>query len=168
MKTTTAVKRISSPESEEMITSFLNNHPQGVLTTIAKNGLPNSSVVNTFDIDRYHRAFMTKRTTRKFKNLLVNKAITFLSYDEFSRTELEVEGIAQLVTDKKREDEILKIIKKDAKNGRRHISPYVSDEDDYALFIIYPRTMHMATYWERENGIDAYHESIEFDLSMKA
>lgn len=167
MKATTAVKHLSSVESEEMVTSFLNNHPQGVLTTLTKNNMPQSSVVNIFDLGNYHYSFMTKQTTRKSKNLQDNFHVSFLTYDSFSRTELEIEGIALLVENKKEEAEILHAIENDAKNGRRHISPYVNKADDFVLYVIYPRMMLMSTYWEREQGIEAYHESIEFDLITK-
>lgn len=167
MKTTTLVRNISSPQAEDMITSFINNHPQGVITTVNKSGRLQSSVVNVFDLDNYQRVFMTKKSTRKYKNLQSNKVVSFMTYDPYSRTELEIEGMAEMVTDKKQNDEIVQIIADDARNGRRHISPYVDDMDDYALFIIYPRKIHMTTYWEDEEGIEAFHESIEFDLSTK-
>ncbi|HEY8992873.1 MAG TPA: pyridoxamine 5'-phosphate oxidase family protein [Candidatus Microsaccharimonas sp.] len=167
MKTTTAVKHISSPESEAMINSFLRTHPQGVLTTISKQGLLNGSVINVFELDNYQLAFMTKKSTRKFVNLQSNPTVSFVTYDALSRTELEVQGIAQAVHDKVEQADVLTLIKNDAKNGRWHTSPYVSVEDDYALFMIYPRKMHMTTYWERSVGMEAFHESIEFDLSMR-
>lgn len=164
MNITTTVKHTSSSESEEIITSYVNSHPQGVITTISKDGVPQSSVVNLFQINNYHMAFMTKRTSRKFTNLAANQAVAFLTYDPFSRTEVEIEGIAHEVKDKGQEADILQVIAEDAVYGRRHISPYVSEADDYVLFIIYPRKMHMTTYWERSKGIEVFHESIEFEL----
>jgi len=167
MKTITAVRNISSPESEAMIVSFLKTHSQGVLTTVNKQGLLQGSVINVFELGNYNLAFMTKKSSRKSVNLNSNPTISFVTYDAFSRTEVEVQGIAQLVQDTTEQQEILSLIKEDAKNGRRHISPYVSEEDDYSLYIIYPRKMHMATYWERSTGMEAFHELIEFDLSTK-
>lgn len=168
MKITTAVKKFSSPETGEMIVSFLHNHPQGVLTTIEEYGSLQSSVVTVYELDGYHLGFMAKFESRKFKNIEANPIVSFMTYDPFSRTELEVEGLAQAVCDKKQEKEILEIIRMDQKNGRQHISPYVSEKDIYALFVIYPAKVHMTTYWEQPTGADVYHESIEFDLTMKA
>lgn len=168
MKITTAVTKISSPDSEAMITSFLKNHPQGAMTTINDKGTLEGSVVTFYELDNYHIAFMTKKTTRKFKNIQANPIVSFVTYDPFSRTEVEIQGIAQLVHDVAEQEEILKLIKESSKEGRQHISPYVSVADDYALFIIYPRKIHMATYWEKSSGIDTFHESIEFVLSMIA
>jgi len=167
MKTATAVTHISSPEAEEMITSYINNHPQGVLTTLSKLGAPQSSVVNLFDLGQYQHAFMTKKTTRKYTNLQRNNMVSFMTYDPFSQTEVEIEGIAQLVTDEVQNEKIVQVIADDARNGRRHLSPFVSDIHDYALFIIYPSKIHMTTYWQRNDGIEAFHESVEFDLQTK-
>lgn len=168
MNTTTRIKHFSSPESEEMIASFIATHPQGVISTIEMRGTVQSSVVNIYQLHNFHLAFMTKRTTRKFKNLQSNPTISFMTYDPFSRTEVEIEGIAQLVHDKAQESEILDIMKEDSKKGRWHVSPYVSEEDDSALFIIYPKKAHMTTYWDKASGIEVFHESLEFDVKMRS
>lgn len=168
MKITTAVKHFSSPESEEMIKSFIENHPQGVISTISSTGRLQGSVVNVYGLDNYHLAFMTRRTTRKFKNLQQNPTVSFVTYDPFSRTEAEIEGIAQLVHDEKQIKEILQIIEQDAKKGRWHLSPYVDADDDFVLFVIYPKKAHMTTYWDRGSGMDAFHESIEFNVKMRS
>lgn len=168
MKITTAIKHISSPESEEMISSFVHAHPQGVMTTITKNGRLQGSVINIFELDNYQLAFMTRKDTRKVKNLQDNSTVVFVTFDPFSRTEVEVEGIAHPVEDKKQEGAILKLIDESAKEGRRHVSPYVSKDDDFALYIIYPKKIHMTTYWERDSGMEAFHESLEFEISKKS
>ena len=166
MTITTTIRHSSSPDSETMIFSFLRNHPQGALTTITREGVLQSSIINSFDLDNYYLAFMTKKDTRKYKNLQQNPIVSFISYDDFGRTEVEIEGIARLVTDKAQEAEIMEIIKVDETRGRRHVSPYVKETDDHVVFIIYPRKVHMTTYWEKETGVETFHESIEFNISM--
>lgn len=165
--TTTAIKHISSPDSEEMITSFINSHPQGILTTLNKSGEMQGSVINIFDLDNYQFAFMTRKDSRKYKNLLENPSVSFVTFDPFSRTEAEIEGITELVNDETQTNKILGIISEAAKLGKWHVSPYVSTDDDYALFVIYPSNIHMTTYWERDSGIEAFHESLEFEVSTK-
>lgn len=165
MKITTAIKHISSPESEEMITSFVHAHSQGVITTVTKSGRLQGSVINVFDLDNYQLAFMTRKNTRKAKNLQDNPTVVFVTYDPFSRSEVEIEGVAHLVEEKEQEDTILTLIDEAAKEGRWHVSPYVSKDDDFALYIIYPKKIHMTTYWERDSGIEAFHESLEFEIS---
>lgn len=166
MTITNDIQHKSSSSADEIILSFLDTHPQGVVATISKNGRLQGSVVNLFDLGDYQFAFMTKRNTRKYKNLLANPTISYVASDSFSRTEVEIEGIAALVHDKKQEEQILNVIDEAATLGRRHVSPYVNKTDDYALFIIYPKKIHMTTYWEKEGGVDIYHESIDFNLSM--
>lgn len=168
MKITTAIKHFSSPESKESITSFIATHPQGVLSTIDIRGVIQSSVINIYQLENIHLAFMTKKTTRKSKNLQSNPTISFVTYDPFSRSEVVIEGIAQKVHDKNKLFEILAVIEKDGEKGKWHISPSVDENDDIALFVIYPKKIHMTTYWERDSGVEEFHESIEFEVSMKS
>ena len=149
-----------------MILSFLDSRPQGVLATISKNGRLQGSVVNIFDLGDYQFAFITKKNSRKYKNLQSNPTVSFVASDALSRSEVEIEGIASLVHDKRKTNDILRAIEESAVLGRRHVSPYVTPDDDYALFIIYPKKIHLTTYWEREDAIEIYHESIDFNLSM--
>ena len=166
MTITTTVKHKTSEDSEEMIFSFLRNHPQGSLSTLTSEGIIQSSVVNIFDLGNFYLAFMTKPTTRKYKNIQHTPIVSFLTYDDFGRTEVEVEGIAQLVTDKKEKETVMKDIKQEEAEGRRHLSPYVTSNDEPALFIIYPRKIHMTVYWEKDSTVDIFHEVIEFDVAM--
>lgn len=168
MTITTTLKHRSSPESGEMITSFINNHPQGSLTTVTKEGTLQSSVVNVYEITDNQYSFMTKKDTRKHINIHGNPIVSFLTYDVFSQTEAEIEGMAMIVNDQKEIDRILKEIRIESQGGRRHTSPYVDEFDDYVLYTIYPRKMHMTTYWKRENGMEVYHEYVEFDTKMEA
>jgi hypothetical protein len=111
---------------------------------------------------------MTKKDTRKSKNIHNSPIISFLTYDPLSKTEAEIEGIAMLVTDEKEAEKIVTTIRADAELGSRHVSPYVNEFDDYLLFTIYPYKMHMTTYWERESGMEAFHEDVEYDTKMNA
>lgn len=168
MTISNVAKHVSSPESEEMISSFLPAHPEGVLTTLNPSGALQSSVINIFMLDDYQFVFMTRRSTQKFKNLQHNPTVSFVCYDTFSRAEVAIEGITSLIVDGAQIKEKLELIKKDAQNGSHHIPPYVTAEDDYALFTIHPRKIHMTTYWKRGEEMEAFHESIEFELAMKS
>lgn len=150
-----------------MITSFINSHPQGSITSIAKDGTVQSSVVNVFESSDTEYSFMTKKDTRKYINIHNNPIISFLTYDPVSRTEVEIEGIGMLVTGIEEVDKIITKIRSDSKLGSFYTSPYVNESDDYALFTIYPRKMHMTTFWQRDTGTEVYHESIDFDTKMK-
>lgn len=167
MTITTTIKRRSSPESSEMIASFINSHPQGSLTTVTKEGVLQSSVVNVYEIVDGQYSFMTKKGTRKYINIHGNPIVSFLTYDVFSQTEAEIEGMAMVIYDQKEIDRILKKIRIESQGGRRHTSPYVNEYDDYVLYMVYPRKMHMTTYWEREEEMGVYHEYVEFDTKMK-
>lgn len=166
MDITSTVQHRTSPDSDKMILLFLRNHPQGVLTTLTKNATPQSSVVTLYCIDDYRFVFMTKKQTRKNRNLQINPALSFLSYDVFSRTEVEIEGIAHIIDSVSQQDEVVEIIKREAEKGRWHISPYVTNKDNYILFAVYPKSIHMTTYWEHKTGTKVYDEAINFNVSM--
>ena len=167
-KTVTSIKiRTSSSESEAAIATFMDNHPQGMLATIDTNGHPQGSVINVCKVDNNRFAFMTKRDTRKHTNLQANAAVVFVAFDPFSRTEAELEGVAYVIDDTNETQQILKIFDEAAKKGRWHVSPYVSARDDFVLYAIYPRKLHMVTYWDQASGMKAFHESIDFDITAK-
>lgn len=151
-----------------MITSFINTHPQGSITTTSKEGMLQSSVINVISINDAQYSFMTKKDSRKSKNIYHSPIVSFITYDPFSKTEAEIEGIAMLVADEREAEKIVTKIRADSKLGGRHISPYVNEFDDYILFTIYPHKMHMTTYWEREEGMEAFHEDVEFDTKMNS
>ena len=167
MTITTTVRHTTSPESEDMIFSFLRTHPQGTLSTVSHEGIVQTSVINVFDIGNFYLAFMTKKGTRKYKNLQLNPTVSFLSFDDFGRTEVEVEGIARLVSDKKEKEAIMGDIKGEENKDRRHTSPFVTSTDEPQLFVIYPRKIHMTVYWEKDASTDVFHESMEFNIAMK-
>ena len=168
MTITTSIRRKSSPESEEMITSFVTSHSQGALTSTAKDGTLQSSVVNVFETGDSQFSFMTKKDTRKSANIHNNPIVSFITYDPVSRTEVEIEGVAMLVVDPGEVREVLKKIRSDSDLGRPHISPYVNEFDDYVLYTIYPRNIYMTTFWELEKTIEVFREFIEFDMKMSS
>ncbi|MDB5161810.1 MAG: Pyridoxamine 5-phosphate oxidase [Candidatus Saccharibacteria bacterium] len=166
MTITTSIRYRSSVESEEMINSFITTHPQGSITTANKEGRLQSSVINVSSVSDSQYSFMTKKDTRKSVNIHNSPIVSFITYDPLSQTEAEIEGIAMLVTDKEEAEKIVTKIRADSDLGSRYISPYVNEFDDYILFTIYPYKMHMTTYWERGNGMEVFHEDVEFDTKM--
>jgi general stress protein 26 len=167
MTTKSKITQTSSQDSIEMIASFINAHPQGALTTIAKEDRLQSSVVNVFETHPLMYTFMTKIDTRKYNNIHKDNSISFITYDPFSRTEASIEGIAIEVTNKNKVEEILTKIRHDSQLGRWHVSPFVNEFDDYILFTIYPSTIHMTSFWEHESNIETFHEIIEFETTTE-
>jgi general stress protein 26 len=119
--------------------------------------------VNVFETHPLKYIFMTKIDTRKYSNIHADNTISFITYDPFSRTEASIEGNAIEVTDKNEINEILTKIRRDSQLGRWHVSPFVDEFDDYALFAIYPTVIHMTTFWQHDNNTDVFHEIIELE-----
>lgn len=165
MTITSKLKTKPTKFNKEMINSVIANHAEVVLTTINPSGTPSSSVVTLHKLGHYTYFFMTKDTTKKYDNLETNPNVTLMIFDPFSRTELEIKGLAEYNWSDHVRQRALKIIDRDAKLGRHHISPYVSKKDAYALYIIHPQSIHMSTFWDRGNGPEIFQASIEFTVT---
>lgn len=164
MTVTSVLKKKPTKFSREIIVSTIENHPEGALATINPDGTPSNSVVTLHKLSTYQYFFMTKDTTKKHDNIEMNPNVSFLIFDPFSRTELEIKGIAQYIWDATTEKRALKIINHDAKKGRHHTSPFVTKEDAYALYTLHPSSMHLSTFWDRGEGPRRYQASIEFSI----
>jgi len=161
---TSEVQETPSKFAKELITSTIENHAEGVFTTINSDGTPSSSVITLHKLEDYTYFFMTKDTTKKYDNLEFNPNISYLVFDPFSRTELEIKGLTEFIWDEHTRKHALKIIEKDRHKGRGHISPFVATEDSYALFTIHPQSIHFTTYWDKGDGPEIYRETIEFTV----
>lgn len=148
-----------------MITSTIENHPEAVLTTINPDGTPSSSVITLHELSKYHYFFMTKDTTKKYDNLETNPNISLMIFDPYSRTELEIKGIADFIWDEHTRRRAVNIIKRDSKHGQHHTSPYVTLEDPVAFYTIHPESMHLTTFWDTGKGPEIFQATIEFTIT---
>ncbi len=165
MNISSHIKTTSSPESIEMIASFLENHVEGVITTINEEGIPQASVINVSVKQNFETFFVTERQTTKYKNLQNNHNVVFVSYDSFSRAEVEIEGVAYEVSDEQvRADEKAKV-EEAIQLHKRHTPPYKSIHSaEHPVFVIFPKRIHMVTYLKDAAETQAFHETIEFNL----
>ncbi|HTK05440.1 MAG TPA: pyridoxamine 5'-phosphate oxidase family protein [Candidatus Eisenbacteria bacterium] len=82
---------------------FLKGQVIGVVSTVSQAGEPESATVFYWanDIDKKRKTFdlyfVTRRHTRKFQNLLFNKAVAFVIGTEFRSSTLQLQGEAELI-----------------------------------------------------------------------
>jgi len=164
MTLTSTLEKKPSKATKEIISSIIDNHAEGVLCTVNPDGTPSSSVVTLHTFAPYHYFFMTKDTTKKYDNLEMNPNVSFLIFDPFSRSELEIKGVTEFIWDARTRKRALKIIDHDKTKGRHHSSPYVSENDAHALYSIHPETIHFTTFWDKGNGAKIYEEMLVFTL----
>lgn len=90
---------IAISESRKRITDFLENNKVGVLATCSNAGMPYAATVYiTFDQD-LNIYFVTRKETRKNRNLHDNGQAAIAIYNATSQATLQAEGGAIEVTD---------------------------------------------------------------------
>lgn len=156
--------RTSSPDSMRMIQSFFENHPEAVLATIGEDGLPHTAVIYITVNGKFETIFVAKKDTVKYKNLLHNQNVSLTCFDGFSRATVTISGKAKQIGDKQEQERWIKALEDTTARGdRTHTPPYISiNLDDFAVYKIYPETIHMVTYLRLNSGMYDFHESIEF------
>jgi len=90
---------IAIGESRQHLVEFLEHNKVGVLATTSKQGKPHAATVYiTFDQD-LNLYFVTRKETRKSRNLQSNNQIAIAIYNAASQTTLQAEGTAIEVSD---------------------------------------------------------------------
>lgn len=86
-------------ESRQQVVNFLENNKIGVLATASNLGKPHAATVYiTFD-QELNIYFVTRKETRKSRNLHDNNQIAIAIHNAASQTTLQAEGTAIEVTD---------------------------------------------------------------------
>jgi uncharacterized pyridoxamine 5'-phosphate oxidase family protein len=161
---THTIKTMSSPESPEMIRSFLDSHTEGVLTTLDEHGSPHASVIDVHVNARFETVFIIKTDSVKYKNILTNDKVVFVCFDQFSRDEVQIEGNAFEITDRQMIDTEKQRIEAGITANERKIPPYTNIlSDDFAVCVIQPSLVHSVIYMRTDADVEAFHETIEFE-----
>jgi len=79
---------------KKKVLDFLNKQQLGVLSTVTLDGNPESAVVGFGVMDNLELFFGTQNYTRKYKNLIVNKNVSFVTGWDDNIT-IQYEGISQ-------------------------------------------------------------------------
>jgi len=90
---------IAISESRQRLVDFLENNKIGVLATASNSGIPHAATVYlTFD-QELNIYFVTRKETRKSRNLHTNNQAAIAIYNAASQTTLQAEGAVIEVTD---------------------------------------------------------------------
>jgi uncharacterized pyridoxamine 5'-phosphate oxidase family protein len=93
--------------TKNSIFSWLQKHPVATVATLSKNTKPELAVVYTYVDKDFNCYFITKESTRKYKNLRRDKAITVAWFNDLDLTMCEMTGDAFVVEDAKEVSEII-------------------------------------------------------------
>lgn len=137
-----------SDENKTRALKFLQEHESAVISTISSEGELESAFVFYFADDAFNLYLMTKRMTRKAKNVLENGKAAFVVVDESTMTTLQGSGEASEVVDSESNQEIFsKLIRVIARNVKDWPPPISKLGESDAVFIrIKPHWLRMADF----------------------
>lgn len=152
------IQSTSSPQTEELVSSFLAEHYTGVLTTADSAANPHGAVVYYLPEPDLTLSFVTKEETQKFKNIKENQQVAFVIYDEKSQTTLQIFGRALVVDDVEKKRDTINNMKNSsiALSGQLLPPAYKLTAGDYAVVQLIPQVIKMAIYSRSGSDEDIY------------
>ena len=89
-----------------------------VVSSVNPEGQPHAALVYfIFDRDAFELYFMTKDTTRKFKNIQVNNKVAAVIGTKDEAATVQIEGTAEIITDHNQQMDMLKKLLEVANGG---------------------------------------------------
>ncbi len=158
------IENTSSAETADLIASFLNTHPSGVLGTSDKAAQPYSAVVYYSPKDDFSLTFATKAETQKYKNMEENKKVSFVVYDQKEQISVQITGRVEVIQD---QAERLKVINFMYATSPKLSMPMVPPADrliagGYVAVRIFPSVIKMAIYSRPDEERDDLYETMLF------
>lgn len=98
--------------SKQEVLKFLKEKALAVVSTISIEGKPEAATVIYFIDDDFEFYFITRRNTRKFKNLQSNNNVALVVGTELMPVTVQIEGAAELITDEKGDVLVAEIAKR--------------------------------------------------------
>lgn len=157
----TTIQSASSEQAEKLISLFLADNYSGVLSTTSASGRPHGAVVYYLPETDLSIHFVTKEETQKYKNIELNKQVSFVIYDEKSQTTLEIQGMVHIVEDLEKKRETLHNMTNSsiALSGKLLPPAYKLEGGDYIVLRLVPTSINLAIY-SRDKGDNVY-ESLQ-------
>lgn len=141
-------------EKQAHIMDFLQKNRIGVLATVDPNGEPHAATIY-FTVDsNMNIAFITKTETKKHDNIQHNDHVVLIVFEANTQTTVQVKGMASVVTDPVKEQEIfaeiLKVSMDTSESGIPPISKLRAGE--YVVYTIKSKEIRMAVYIRPDPG----------------
>jgi len=95
-------------QKRKKILDFMRAHHLGVLATVNQKGMPEAAVVGFAENENFEIFFGTFTGSRKYRNLARNAHVAMVIGWEQGKT-VQLEGLAQEITDKGEIDKVTKI-----------------------------------------------------------
>lgn len=151
-----------SPDLKEALHTFLRNNLIAVIATINNENKPEAAVIQCLVDANLCVYFVTRRHTRKFKNLQLNKWVAIVIGTELGTNTVQIEGEAKFVTEDLSQLDALTNRKgmKDIYYGCLCDSPFTKIEGtDFAVFKVQPDWLRWMTL-DPKTGKEVYYQVI--------
>jgi uncharacterized pyridoxamine 5'-phosphate oxidase family protein len=136
----------SDLKKKKLLYEYIKNHKLAVISTVAKNGMPQSSIIGMVVTKNLEIICSSFNTSRKYQNLKTNPKVALVIGWEKGKT-LQYEGVAEEVDNKLLDDALETHLK-----GARSIAKYVPREFG-VVYKITPKWMRFTDLsvepWER-------------------
>ena len=156
----------NSPETFDNIRAFLMNNFVGTLATVGPENSPHASVMYFTASTDLTLRFLTKKDTRKSRNLEHNPKVSFVVFEAHSQTVVTIEGEAIDITDTEEANpvfnELLKIVENNSESGIPPISTLI-DAGRYVAYSIKPKQIRMANFSHPNHGGYDQFEILNFE-----
>lgn len=131
----------------------------GVVSTVNEKGGPDSAVVYFHFDKNINIYFMSQVDNRKYKNILKNPNVAFVTYSEHPAKTIQMEGVATPITDKSEKEACLELLKETATESCPlppiHQIKEILSGSDIAVIKITPS-------WARLGDFDIYRSNKTF------
>lgn len=105
----------------ESVTTFIKSNRLAVIATVAPNGIPEAALVYYGWDQDLKIDCCTYNTSRKFQNIQTNNKVALVIGQEVKAVELQLQGTAEIVTDKSKKADMMDKYAKKATENRDSI-----------------------------------------------
>ncbi len=127
-------------EIKRQVSDFVKSHSVGVLATYSPNGEPEASTLLYLSDDDLNIHFVTRRSSRKFKNLSVNKNVAFVIGTEPASTTLQINGEVELLSGEEQLGNFIEKLSKNVNIQNLYYGPFLKLQGmDFAVFKLKPK-----------------------------
>ncbi len=139
---------------------FLNEKEVAVISTISENNEPTAATILFSIDDDFNFYFITRRQTRKFKNLQINKSVAIVVGTELEPGTIQMQGEAQLLEGNEAENFFKEISENKKDLLKLYYGPYLLVPGlDFAIFKVKINWMRHLRL-DLEKMIEEYHQII--------
>lgn len=137
--------------TKHILLSWLQAHPAATIATLSEAGAPELAVVYTHVDEDFRCHFISKESTRKYKNISSNRTATLSWFDETTLTTCEIAGEAYVVDDNKEAALMVTHMQELVINKKtQYWTPPMGQLEggQYVVFRVEPRAVHYVDYTE--------------------